>query len=146
MPIRIILADDHVQFRTALKSLIEGESGLSVLAEVGDGVALLDEIGHLQTRPDLVVMDVRMPHMDGIEATRRIATLRPGTRVLALSMHDEEKIVLAMIAAGAHGYALKGEPLAEVLRAIRTVAGGESYFSAAFANMALPAASSGVAH
>jgi len=133
VPTSIVLADDHIQFRTALRSLLDEQPGLKVLAEFGDGADLLQafQSGRLGCAPDLIVMDVRMPHMSGIEAARLIAEMQPSPHILALSMHQEEQFVQAMLAAGARGYALKGDPLPDLLRAIEKVAAGGYYMSPA---------------
>ena len=133
VPTRIILADDHVQFRTALRSLLDEQPGFTVLAEFGDGAALLEafQSGHLRSLPDVIVMDVRMPHMSGIEAARLLAEMEPSPHILALSMHEEDQFVQAMIGAGAHGYVLKGDPLPDLLYAIEKVAAGGFYLSPA---------------
>jgi len=138
VPIRIVLADDHVSFRTSLRALLDCEPEMRVVAEFGDGAALVDAFreGRFRPPPDLIVMDVAMPKVGGIEATRRIAALEPGIRILAASMHDDANFVRGMIDAGAHGYALKGESLQELLRAIREVAAGGTYFSASIAGVA----------
>ncbi len=138
VPIRVILADDHVPFRSSLRSLLECQPDMRVAAEFGDGASLLDAFrtGSFGPPPDLVVMDVAMPRVGGIPATRRIVESEPGVRVLAVTMHDDAKFVRGMIDAGARGYVLKGEPLPELLRAIREVAAGGTYFSASIAGVA----------
>ena len=138
VPIRVILADDHVPFRTSLRALLECQPDMRVVAEFGDGAALLEAFraGGFRPPPDVVVMDVAMPRTGGIKATRRIVASEHEVRVLAVSMHDDAKFVRGMIDAGARGYVLKGESLQELLRAIREVAAGGTYFSASIAGVA----------
>jgi len=127
MPIRILLADDHTIVRDGLRALLERQADMSVVAEAADG----RECVHLaeQHSPDVVIMDVAMPEMNGIEAARRILAANPKTSVLILSMHRDESYVLRALRAGARGYLLKDSPRDDVLTAIRTVAAGRSYLS-----------------
>jgi DNA-binding NarL/FixJ family response regulator len=127
MPIRILLADDHTIVRDGLRALLERQADMSVVAEAADGrecVQLAER--HL---PDVVMMDVAMPEMNGIEAARRILSANPKTSVLMLSMHRDESYVLRALKAGARGYLLKDSPRDDVLAAIRTVAAGRSFLS-----------------
>ena len=127
MPIRILLADDHTIVRDGLRALLERQADMSVVAEAGDGrecVQLAE-----QHSPDVVIMDVAMPEMNGIEAARRILSANPKTSVLILSMHRDESYVLRALRAGARGYLLKDSPRDDVLTAIRTVAAGRSFLS-----------------
>jgi DNA-binding NarL/FixJ family response regulator len=127
MSIRILLADDHTIVRDGLRALLERQADMSVVAEAADGrecVQLAE-----QHSPDVVIMDVAMPEMNGIEAARRILSANPKTSVLILSMHRDESYVLRALRAGARGYLLKDSPRDDVLRAIRTVAAGRSYLS-----------------
>jgi two-component system response regulator NreC len=127
MPIRILLADDHTIVRDGLRALLERQPDMAVVAEAGDGrrcVHLAAE--HL---PDVVMMDVAMPQMNGIEAARRILLDNPRAGVLMLSMHQDESYVLRSLKAGARGYLLKDSPREDVLTAIRTVAEGRSFLS-----------------
>jgi DNA-binding NarL/FixJ family response regulator len=127
MPIRILLADDHTIVRDGLRALLDRQSDMSVVAEAADG----RECVKLAERhsPDVVIMDVAMPEMNGIEAARRILSADPKTSVLILSMHRDESYVLRALRAGARGYLLKDSPRDDVLTAIRTVAAGRSYLS-----------------
>ena len=127
MPIRILLADDHTIVRDGLRALLERQADMAVVAEAADG----RECVHLaeQHSPDVVIMDVAMPEMNGIEAARRILAANPKTSVLILSMHRDESYVLRALRAGARGYLLKDSPRDDVLTAIRTVAAGRSYLS-----------------
>ena len=127
MPIRILLADDHTIVRDGLRALVERQADMSVVAEAADGrecVQLAER--HL---PVVVMMDVAMPEMNGIEAARRILSVNPKTSVLMLSMHRDESYVLRALKAGARGYLLKDSPRDDVLTAIRTVAAGRSFLS-----------------
>lgn len=127
MPIRVLLADDHPVVRGGLIALLDTLPGITVVGQVGDGAAALREVALL--RPDVIVMDLRMPGMDGVEAIRRIATGHPGTAILVLTMFDEESLITEALAAGARGYLLKGAEQEEIERAIRTVAAGATIFS-----------------
>jgi two-component system response regulator NreC len=121
------LADDHTIVRDGLRALLDRQSDMSVVAEAADG----RECVKLAERhsPDVVIMDVAMPEMNGIEAARRILSADPKTSVLILSMHRDESYVLRALRAGARGYLLKDSPRDDVLTAIRTVAAGRSYLS-----------------
>jgi DNA-binding NarL/FixJ family response regulator len=125
--IRILLADDHAVVRDGLRALLDRQSDLTVVAEASDGrecVQLAEDLS-----PDVVIMDVAMPKMNGIEAARRILGTRPATAVVMLSMHRDESYVLQSLKAGAKGYLLKDSPREDVLEAIRTVAAGRSFLS-----------------
>jgi DNA-binding NarL/FixJ family response regulator len=124
--IRVLIVDDEALLRTAFSSLIDAEDDLEVVGEAADGRQAVESTHRLA--PDVVVMDVRMPVMDGIEATRQI-TSSPGPdapRVLILTTFDLDDYVFDALRAGASGFALKSRPLEELLSAIRTVAGGEA--------------------
>lgn len=127
MPISILLADDHTIVRDGLRALLERQSDMAVVAEAADGRQCVQLAGELS--PDVVMMDVAMPQMNGIEAARRILNDRPQTAILMLSMHQDESYVLRSLKAGAKGYMLKDSPREDVLAAIRTVATGRSYLS-----------------
>jgi DNA-binding NarL/FixJ family response regulator len=124
--IRILIADDHPVFRFGLRALLNAMPDTEVVGEVTGG----EEVVALATslRPDVILMDINMPGLNGIEATRRIRDAGLGTRVLMVTMLEDDSVFLAM-RAGAHGYVIKGAEPAEVLRAIRSVAGGEAIFS-----------------
>ena len=127
MAIRILLADDHRVLRHGLRVLIEKQSDCEVVAEATDGIEAVRLSQKL--RPDVVVMDVSMPRLNGIEATRQIRAALPEVRVLALSMHPHRRMVAEMLRAGASGYLLKDCETSELKTAIRTVAGGKMYLS-----------------
>jgi two-component system response regulator NreC len=123
--ISVLLADDHTMLRQGLRALVDAEPGLHVVGEAGDGeqAAQLAE----QLRPDVVVMDISMPVMDGLAATAQICATLPGTRVLVLTMHAEEQYLLKVLEAGGSGYVLKSSADTELIAAIRAVHRGEAF-------------------
>lgn len=130
-----MLADDHSMVREGFRLILDSEPDLEVVAEAGDGkeaVALAQQL-----QPDIVVMDVTMPELNGIEATRRICDVAPRARVLALSMHRDAVYVREILKAGAKGYVLKASPRISMLEAIRSVARGEGYLSPAVSESVL---------
>jgi DNA-binding NarL/FixJ family response regulator len=129
MSIRILLADDHRILREGLRSLLAQQPGITVVGEASDGesaVALARDL-----RPDLVIMDVVMPGLDGVAATRRIRAECPDTRVIALSMHSDRRFVSEMLRAGALGYLVKDSAFEELSLAVKTVMANRPYLSAA---------------
>lgn len=123
--IRILLADDHTLLRAGLRTLLSAERDLEVIGEAADGqeaVALAEEL-----RPDVIVMDLAMPVMNGLDATRHITARLPETRVLALTMHAEEQYLLELLQAGGSGYVLKRSADTELMEAIRAVSRGEAF-------------------
>ena len=127
--IRILLADDHVLVRASLKFLLEGFAGLNVVGEASDGNDTLKMVGELE--PNVVVMDISMPGLNGLEAARSITKDHPAARIVMLSMHSDETHVLQALRAGASAYVLKESAPAELEAAIRAVARGESFLSPA---------------
>ncbi len=127
MTIRILLADDHKIVREGLKALLDKESGIEVAAVAEDGRSAVQLA--LELHPDVAVIDIGMPGMNGIEATRCIAVDNPGTRILVLSMHSARRYVLEALSAGAKGYILKDCASEELARALRIVAANETYLS-----------------
>ena len=124
--IRVVLADDHPVVIAGLRALLGSLAGFDVVGEASDGASVVREVQ--LTRPDVVLMDVRMPGTDGLEATRRIRALAPETAVLMLTMLDDDETVLAAMRAGAQGYLLKGAGQDELARALRGVVAGEAIF------------------
>jgi two-component system response regulator NreC len=130
--IRILLADDHKIMREGLRSLLEKQPSMEVVAEAENGrtaVRLAQE-----QSPDVVIMDIAMPDLNGVEATDQIIAGVPGVRVIALSMHSDKRFVLRMLKAGASGYLLKDCAFEELARAVRAVAAGETYLSPGIAS------------
>lgn len=135
MPVAIVLADDHGIVRRGLRALIEEQSDLQVVGEGENGrdaVTLCVEL-----RPDVAVLDVGMPLLNGIEAASQISKTNPATRIIILSMHADETYVLRSLNAGVKGYLLKDSAEDDLVRAIRTVVSGKSYFSPAIADLLL---------
>ena len=123
--IRILLVDDHMVVRIGLRALIDSEPDLQVAGEAGNGVEAIEQVRALQ--PDVVVMDIAMPEMDGLEATRRIRSEHPACPVLILTVHAQEKYLFPVLKAGGAGYVLKSTVDTELLDAIRTVARGGAF-------------------
>jgi DNA-binding NarL/FixJ family response regulator len=128
-PIRVVLADDHDLVRAGLRALLQSIAGVEVVAEAGDGREALRLVE--SHRPDVVLMDILMPGLNGLEAMARVVKDWPSVRVLILSMNSAEEFVLHAVRAGASGYLLKNARLAELEQAIRAVAGGQTYLSPA---------------
>jgi len=127
MPTRVILADDHRILRDGLRSLVSGLPGVTIIAEAEDGRTAV-ELARKHA-PDVVVMDIGMPDLNGIEATRQIVARAPETKVIALSMHADSRYVSAMFQAGARGYLLKDSAFEELARAMQTVMANRNYLS-----------------
>jgi len=135
MSIRIIIADDHQIVRDGLRSLIEKENDTEVIAEADNGREAVRLT--LELAPDIVIMDIAMPDMNGIEATRQIISALPDTKVIALSMHAERRYVMEMLKAGASGYILKDNAYEELARAIRTALVNHTYLSPQVAELVI---------
>jgi len=127
MSIRIILADEHRILREGLKALLESEPDLQVVGEVGDGLKTIDLVRELS--PHVVIMDVKLPNLNGIEATRQILSEFPVTKIIALSMYGDSHLVTNMLKAGAHAYLLKDCSFAELAHAIGLVMSNKTYLS-----------------
>jgi DNA-binding NarL/FixJ family response regulator len=130
-PVRVLIADDHPIFRDGLASLLETQAGVGVVGTAGDGLEAVAQATALL--PDVVVMDLQMPRLNGIDATRRITETLPDVRVLVFTMGEEDGTVLAAMRAGARGYLVKGASQEEVARAISTVQAGGLVFGASLA-------------
>src|SRR6266566_641007 len=130
-PIRILIADDHPLFRDGLRALLESVPDMQVIGEAATGDEALTQARTLQ--PDVILMDIKMPGMNGIEATRRILYTSPHIHILVVTMFEDDDSVFAAIRAGARGYLLKGAAQEETLRAIRAVSHGEAIFGPAVA-------------
>jgi DNA-binding NarL/FixJ family response regulator len=133
--LRIVVADDHPLYRRGLAALLGAQPGWEVVGDEADGVGAVTAAREHQ--PDVVVMDLRMPGLDGIEATRRIVSTSPHVAVLVLTMYEDDASVFSAMRAGARGYLLKGADQAEIVRAVAAVAGGEAIFGAAVATRIL---------
>jgi DNA-binding NarL/FixJ family response regulator len=125
--INIVLADDHVLVRDGIKALLEDQDGITVIDEASNGKEALEVISN--NKPDVLIVDIRMPEMNGIEVVANISKHYPDVKTLVLSMHDSEEYVVKSIQAGADGYLLKGASKEEFLKAINIVASGGKYFT-----------------
>lgn len=126
-PIGVLVADDHPVFRRGMRAILGAEPDTELVGEATDGEEAVARA--LELRPDVILMDLNMPNVNGIEATRRILEANPETAILMLTMFEDDKSILAAMRAGAHGYVLKGADGAETLRAIHAAANGEAIFS-----------------
>jgi DNA-binding NarL/FixJ family response regulator len=124
-PLRVLLADDHVTVRHGLRLLIDGESDMKVVAEASDGAAAVQQAQEL--KPDVVVMDISMPGMNGLAATRTLKRLQPKTAIVTLTRHGDDAYLQELLRAGASGYVLKRSAPTELLQAIRATAAGGQY-------------------
>ncbi len=127
--IRVLIADDQGMVRSGLRSLLEGEDDISVVAEAADGVAAI--AATRRTSPDLVLMDIRMPELDGIEATRRLCRDGTSARVLVLTTFDLDEYVFDALRAGASGFLLKDAPAEDLIAAVRVLAAGDALLAPA---------------
>jgi two-component system NarL family response regulator len=134
-PIRVVISDDHELFRRGLRMVLEAEEDIEVVAEAVDGQDAVTRVE--EHAPDVVLMDVRMPRMGGIEATRIIRQLFPTTRIIVLSVSDEEDDIYGAVKAGANGYLLKEVSIEEVADAVRAVFAGQSLISPELASKLL---------
>lgn len=130
-PIRVLICDDHDAFRQGLRTMLATESILQVIGEAIDGQQAIIQAAELQ--PDVILMDLQMPRLNGLEATRRIVTAAPHMRILVLTMSDDTATVFHALQAGALGYILKGARKADIVRSIQNVYHGEVVFGAAVA-------------
>jgi two-component system, NarL family, response regulator NreC len=134
-PTRILLADDHAVVRQGFRMILAAHPDMEIVGEAGNGREAVELAERL--KPEVVVMDVSMPELNGIEATRRLAASTPHTRVLALSMHKDSVYVREILRAGARGYLLKDSVAADLVAAVRAVASGEGYLSPQVSNAVL---------
>jgi two-component system nitrate/nitrite response regulator NarL len=125
--IRVVLADDHVFVRDGIKSLLENEANIEVVGEAIDGADALEIVA--ATKPDLLIVDIRMPNLTGIEVVEKLRSENNNVKIIMLSMHESEEYVLKSIKAGADGYLLKGSSKEEFLKALHSVSSGGKYFS-----------------
>ena len=124
--IRILIADDHAVVREGLRAVLGSEPDMEVVGEAATGKEVIERATEL--RPDVILMDIQMPSMNGIEATRRILDASPKVGVVVLTMFEDDESVFSAMRAGARGYVLKGAHPSEILKVLRAVAGGEAYF------------------
>ena len=130
-PVRVVIVDDHPVVRDGLRGMLAGDEELSVVGEAGNGEDAVRLVARLE--PDVVLMDLRMPGCDGVDATARIVAAKPHVRVLVLTTYDAETDVLRAVEAGASGYVLKDAPVDELRRAVRATAAGETVLAPAAA-------------
>jgi DNA-binding NarL/FixJ family response regulator len=126
-PYRIVLADDHVMFRQGIKNILGKDKGLEVIGEAGDGLKLLELLN--KATPDMIILDISMPNLRGIEATREIKMILPEVKVLILSIHKDKEFVYSAISAGAEGYLLKEDADTELFAAIEKIRQEGRYIS-----------------
>ncbi len=128
---RVVIADDHPVFRRGMKALLDGEDGISVVGEAADGVEAVAVV--LEAEPDVVVLDLHMPRMGGVDAAKRMIEAMPEVGVLVLTMHEDDELVFAAMRAGARGYLVKTTDDEEIVRAVQAIGAGEAIFSATIA-------------
>lgn len=131
--INIVLADDHVLVRNGIKAMLESDANIHVVGEASSGAEALEVARHMH--PDILVLDIRMPGMNGLEAAEKLAGVAPQTKAVILSMHDSEDYVLQALDAGAYGYLLKDTDKNEFIRALKQIQAGNKYFSGAVSNV-----------
>jgi len=127
MAIKVLICDDHTLFSEGIKAILRGEVSLEVVGEARDGRQAVEKVKELH--PDVVLMDIVMPDLNGFEATRRVLATDPTVKVLMLTMHDEEELVIRCLEAGAAGYLIKDAPASQLIYAIEMVMKGERYLS-----------------
>lgn len=135
--ISIVLADDHHIVRQGVKALLQNEPDFSVVGESSDGIGVVAMTGQL--KPDILVLDLMMPGLNGLEVTRRVAKISPNTRVVILSMYMNEPYVIEALRNGAYGYILKESSISDLIKAIREVAAGRHYLSPPLSERAIQA-------
>jgi DNA-binding NarL/FixJ family response regulator len=127
-PIRVLIADDHTMVRESLVGVLNASGVCQVVAEAADGIAAVEKA--LEFRPDVAIVDISMPRLSGVEVVRRLHAELPATRILVLTMHEEEEYVLHAVRAGASGFLLKDSATSELLLAVRNLHAGRGHFSA----------------
>ena len=143
-PLRILVADDHAILRQGLKLLIESQPDMQVVAEAADGKVAIELA--VEVKPDIVVMDISMPHMNGLMATRSLKQKQPNITVVALTRHEDDTYLEELLRAGASAYVLKQSPPADLLKAIRAVAAGGIYLDPAMTRRVADGLLSGTPH
>src|SRR5678815_1843314 len=123
---RVLIVDDHTMVRESLVSVLQADGEVQVVAQAADGIEAIEKA--MQTRPDVVIVDLSMPRLGGLEVVRRLREALPATRVLVLTMHKEDEYVLQAVRAGASGYLVKDSAAAELLAAVRSLHAGRGYF------------------
>src|SRR5688500_16225931 len=131
--ISIVLADDHVLVRNGIKAMLESEPDIKVVGEAGNGFEALERARNL--KPDILVLDIRMPEMTGLEAAAKLHEFAPATKAVILSMHDSDDYVLQALDSGAYGYLLKDIDKSEFVKALKQIHGGSKYYSGAVSNV-----------
>ncbi len=131
--INIVLADDHVLVRKGLRAMFESDSEINVVGEASNGLEALEAAK--KYKPDILVLDIRMPEMTGLEAAAKLKDYAPATKAVILSMHDSEEYVMQALDAGAYGYVLKDTDKSEFVKALKQIYGGNKYFSGAVSNV-----------
>lgn len=131
--INVLLADDHVLVRNGIKSMLESEADINVVGEASDGAEAVESVKKL--KPDIVILDIRMPNMTGLEAAAKLRQQAPAVKSVILSMHDSEEYVLEALNAGAFGYLLKDTDKFEFIKALKQINTGTKYFSGAVSNV-----------
>lgn len=131
--INVVLADDHVLVRNGIKAMLESDPAIQVIGEAGNGSEALEVAARV--RPHILILDIRMPEMTGLEAAAKLQQAAPGTKAVILSMHDSEEYVLQALDAGAYGYLLKDTDKNEFIKALKQIHSGSKYFSGAVSNV-----------
>jgi DNA-binding NarL/FixJ family response regulator len=133
--LRIMIADDHEVVRRGLRSLLEAQSGWQVCAEAADGRELVEKATEL--RPDVVVLDIAMPNLNGLEATRQLLKINPKTRILVLTLHDSDQLIREVLSAGAYGFLLKSDAARDLVTAVDALRQNKTYFTSRVSNIVL---------
>lgn len=134
-PLRIMVADDHAVVRCGLRALLEAQPNWVVCAEAADGRDVVKHAAEL--KPDVIIMDIAMPNLNGLEATRQLLKIDPGARVLILTLHDSEQVIRAVLSAGARGFLLKSDAARDVVSAVDALRQEKTYFTSKVSSMVL---------